>query len=142
MTGRPTVNRLVLATALALAIHAAAVVPGASADCDGPYPSFREVAPTARRVVYGIVTATRPGPADWGDGRTSRFTIQGWALNEGPRPDVVEVRDVVSQPCAGYLAAGPGEKVVVALDGVAFSPRVAANAIAWVDARAPDVIGI
>jgi hypothetical protein len=114
----------------------------ARAECDGPYPPFREAAATADRIVYGEVVDAQP--VDWGvgDGLTSRFAVQGWSLLGGARPDRVEVMDLVSQPCAGYLVARLGDWVAIAFEGRAFSTNVEVNAITWIAGRPPDRDGL
>ncbi len=121
---------------------APALVAPVDAECDGPYPSFREVAPGAERVVVGQVVATRP--SDWGtdDLRSSRFTLQAWSLKDGLGPFSLDVDDVRSQPCAGDLVAAVGDQVAIAFDGRAFSTAVRANAIAWISGQPPDLAGV
>ncbi len=140
MIGRRLAAGLLVACAAVIVAGRPAPV---AADCDGPYPSFREAAPSARRVVIGDVVAMEPVD-QWLDmeGRSSRFTLQAWSILDGVGPVVVPVRDLVSQPCAGYLFGKVGDQVAIAFDGRAFSNRIEVNAIAWVGGRAPDRIGI
>ena len=115
----------------------------ALAECDGPYPSFRNAAPSARRIVIGQVVATLPGPPGFDDGRTSRFTLRGWSVLEGDKPVEIDVRDVQSQPCAGYIVARPGDRIAIAFEGHDFTPPMVVNAVAWIeDAGAPPFDGI
>jgi len=128
--------------ALTAILLGALAVPGARADCDGPYPSFREAAPSAKRVVYGDVVAVEPVQGAGPDGRSSRFVLEGLSVVGSIRRERVEVRDLQSQPCAGYLVARVGDRVAIAFEGRAFSPGIEVNAIAWLSGEPPDLIGI
>jgi hypothetical protein len=134
--------RLLVAAAAFVAGGLLASAPGAAAECDGPYASFREAAPTAQRIVYGEVVAVRPVEWGVGDGLTSRFTVEGWSLLGGARPDIVDVDDVLSTSCSGYLIARLGDRVAIAFSGRAFATRVEVNAIAWLEGRLPDRVGL
>lgn len=102
----------------------------AAAECDGPPPPFRETVTTARQVVIGEVVATRPSESSVG-ARSSRFTVKVSHLVRGEPFPLVEVNDLMSQPCASYLVAGVGDRVALALRATAFTPPVEANGIAW-----------
>jgi hypothetical protein len=73
-----------------------------------------------------------------GDGRSHRFTIQVTNVLRGDRSARVDVNDVISQPCSGYLTASMGDRIALALDATAFSPAVEANGAAWLIGRPPD----
>jgi len=110
-------------------------------ECDGPFASFRNAAPSARRIVIGDVVATLPGPPVENDGRTSRFTLEGWSVLDGDQPITIDVRDLLSQPCAGYIVARPGDRIAIAFDGHDFVPLTVVNAVAWIG-PAPEFLGI
>jgi hypothetical protein len=118
-----------------------AVAPDVAAECDGPFPSFRHAAATAQRVVVGQVTGILPDPGEPIDGRFTRFILDGRSVLDGDAV-VIEVRDVISQPCAGYLLARPGDQVAIAFGGTDFQPPVAVNAIAWLGGVPPPRDGI
>ncbi len=109
-------------------------------ECDGPYPSFKNAAPTARRIVIGEVVAAFPGPVGPQDGRTSRFTLRGRSVLEGDAPIEIGVIDLQSQQCAGYILARPGDRIAIAFDGHEFGQVV--NAVAWLEGEPPDLVGI
>jgi hypothetical protein len=134
-----------LLAGLALAAAVITVVgepPLARADCDGPYASFRDTAASARLVVVGDVVAIEPVEWMWPDGRSSRFTLRAWSVRDDTGPIDLPVRDVLSQPCAGYLPARIGDQVAIAFEGRAYSPQVTVNAIAWVGGSPPNLDGI
>jgi hypothetical protein len=110
-------------------------------ECDGPFASFQNAAPSARRIIIGDVVATLPGPPVENDGRTSRFTLQGWSVLDGDEPITIDVRDLLSQPCAGYIMARPGDRIAIAFDGHDFVPLTVVNAVAWIG-PAPEFLGI
>jgi hypothetical protein len=110
-----------------------------AAECDGPIPSFREVAPTARTIVIGDVTAVHPGGlTNGGSGdRWSRFTLAVRFVVRGSAPATMRVRDLPTQPCAPGLIARRGDRIAIAFDGQAFTPAMAVNAAAWIDGEPP-----
>ncbi|MFP5342893.1 MAG: hypothetical protein ACLGIJ_08220 [Candidatus Limnocylindria bacterium] len=126
------------------AIAAAGRVEVVAAECDGPYPSFTNAAPTASRVLIGQVVAIDPGPDAPPDeaGRTSRFFLRGWSVLEDDR--IVEERfeDVQSQPCAGYVVGRVGDVIALAIGGRDFEPPQVVNAVAWIQGVPPQRIGI
>jgi hypothetical protein len=127
--------------ALGLLAGVSLVTPSSAlAECDGPYPSFQNAAPTARRIVIGEVIAGFPGPVGPQDGRTSRFTLRGRSVLEGDAPIEIDVTDLQSQQCAGYILARPGDRIAIAFDGHEFGQVV--NAVAWLEGRPPDLIGV
>ena len=139
-TLRPVVRRL-----LALLVVAAGVVlapPIALGECDGPFPSFEHAAPSARRIVIGQVIATLPGAEAFEDGRTSQFVLRGWSVLENDRAVEIDVRDVLSQPCSGYIVARPGDRIAIAFEGHDFAPAMVVNAVAWLQGEPPPFDGI
>jgi len=121
-----------------IALVAVVARPGtASADCDGPYPSFREVAPSASTVMIGtVVDAQIEQGWDW----AHRFTLQVDQVLRGSVAPMIAIRDLPSQPCAPFIAAKPGSRIALALDGFAYDPPIKVNAVAIIDgARAEDI---
>ena len=125
-----------------LLVVAVLVTPAtAVGECDGPFPSFQHAAPSARRIVIGQVVAVLPGPIS-PDGYTSRFTLRGWSVLDGDVPVEFDVRDVQSQPCAGYIVARQGDRIAIAFDGHDFTPPQVVNAVAWLQGAPPSFDGI
>lgn len=116
--------------------------PPAIAECDGPFPSFRNVAPSARQIIIGQVVAAADDRADRTDGRTSNFLLRGWSVLEGSRPIEVQIQEVPTQPCAGVIVARPGDEIAIAFGGRDFQPPQVVNAVAWLSGAAPQLIGI
>lgn len=118
-------------------IAMAAVVLGGSpvvAECDGPPPSFRDALSTAKRIVIGDVTAVHGG-GSWGigsDGSSSRFTLGVDLVLRGHAPAVMEIQDLVMQPCAGTVIARKGDRIALAFDALDFTPPIRVNAVAWI----------
>ena len=131
-----------LALALGVAFTVSLAPPVALGECDGPFPSFRQAAPTARRIVIGQVIAALPGAQGLDDGRTSRFTLRGWSVLDGDQPVEIDVEDLQSQPCAGYIMARPGDRIAIAFEGVDFTPAQVVNAVAWLQGDPPRFGGI
>jgi hypothetical protein len=123
------------------ALVAVAARPGmASAECDGPYPSFREVAPTASTVLVGTVVDAQleGGGWDW----AYRFTLQVDQVLRGSAAPTLAVRDLPSQPCAPFIAAKAGSRIALALDGFAYEPPIKVNALAVIDGANAEDIGV
>ena len=123
-------------------IAMAAVAVGGSpvvAECDGPPPSFRDALSTAKRIVIGDVTAVHGGGlAEVGaDGRSSRFTLRIDLVLRGHAPSIMEIQDVVMQPCAGTVIARKGDRIAVAFDALDFTPPIRVNAFAWIRGTPP-----
>ncbi len=116
--------------------------PIALGECDGPFPSFEHAAPSARRIVIGQVIATLPGAEAFEDGRTSQFVLRGWSVLENDRAVEIDVRDVLSQPCSGYIVARPGDRIAIAFEGHDFAPAQVVNAVAWLQGEPPPFDGI
>lgn len=111
-------------------------------ECDGPFPSFEHASLNARRIVIGQVVATLPGAEPLEDGRTSQFVLRGWSVLEDDRPVEIDVRDVKTQPCAGYIMARPGDRIAIAFEGRDFVPAQVVNAVAWLQGDPPPFAGI
>jgi hypothetical protein len=132
-----------LVTILGLLAAGIVVMPSSAlGECDGPFPSFEHAAPSARRIVIGQVIATLPGAEALDDGRTSQFVLRGWSVLEDDRPVEIDVRDVQSQPCAGYIVARPGDRIAIAFEGHDFAPAQVVNAVAWLQGDPPRFDGI
>lgn len=116
--------------------------PPAIAECDGPFPSFRNAAPSARQIIIGQVVAAADDRADRTDGRTSNFLLRGWSVLEDSRPIEVQIQEVPTQPCAGVIVARPGDEIAIAFGGRDFQPPQVVNAVAWLSGAAPQLIGI
>ena len=137
---RPVVRRL-----LTFLMVAGAVVLAPSAalgECDGPFPSFEQAAKSARRIVIGQVIATLPGAEAMEDGRSSQFVLRGWSVLEDDRPVEIDVRDVKTQPCSGYIVARAGDRIAIAFEGHDFAPAQVVNAVAWLQGDPPPFDGI
>lgn len=100
----------------------------ARAACDGPAPSFRHGARTAQTLVVGEVTAAVPA-ADAG-GFAREFTLRVDHVLRGAAPPVMELRDLVMQPCAGLLLVHRDDIVALAFGAREFDTDV--NAVAFV----------
>jgi hypothetical protein len=124
---------LFIATLLAIAL-AGQLAPPVRAECDGPHPAFERTVATARRLVIGEVVAVRPGGRWEVDdfGVSSRFNVRVDVVLRGGSPPVLEIDDVMTQPCAAPLVARRGDRVLLALDGSDFVPPMPANMIAWI----------
>jgi hypothetical protein len=124
---------LSVASAIALTVGGT----GASttfAECDGPVPSFRKALGTAQRVVIGDVIDVRLGGLlePQADGRSSRFTLRVRHVLRGEAPKVMDIRDLVTQPCAGSIVARPGDRIAIAFDAIDFTPPMVVNSAAWI----------
>lgn len=114
-----------------------------AADCDGPMPEFDKVVRTAQTIVIGEVVAVHPGGA-WDPafgGIASRFTLKIEHLIRGAADEIVEVKDLPSQPCSSVIGARLGDRIALAVNGTAFTPPVQANMIAWIDGPPPPDFG-
>jgi len=125
---------------LALAVTVSGPEP-ASAECDGPVPSFRAVAPTAERVVIGDVVAVRPRAQD-GSGGSSRFTLRVRFVLRGEAPKVMEINDLSTQPCAADVIARVGDRIALAFDGIEYTPPTRVNTVAWIRGTPPSFVGV
>jgi hypothetical protein len=90
--------------------------------------------------VIGEVVGGFPEPVGPQDGRTSRFTLRGLSVLDGDRPMDIDVTDLQSQQCAGYVIARLGDRIAIAFDGHEFGQVV--NAVAWLEGQPPDLVGI
>jgi hypothetical protein len=114
-----------------------------TAECDGPFPSFRELTKTAATIVVGHVVAVHPGGA-WDPlqgGVASRFTLGVEYVLRGQSPAFAEIDDLPTQPCASVIGARLGDQIALAIGGRAFEPPVPANMVAWIDAVPPPGFG-
>ncbi len=136
--------RLALVAIVAVAALSVAVAPVA-AECDGPYPSFREALPTAQRVVIGDVIAVHSGgswsPAAFG-GLSSRFTLRVRYVPRGSAPAQMEIVDLPTQPCAEMVIVREGDRIALLFDGTAFTPPVQVNVAAWIRGTPQDFPGV
>ena len=112
------------------------------AECDGPYPSFRNVAPGAERILIGEVVRVAPASERHDDGRTASFVLRGRSVLEESRSVEEVFQDVPTQPCSGRILARVGDVIAVAFQGRDFQPPMVVNAVAWIDGAAPEGIGI
>jgi len=99
----------------------------ARAACDGPAPSFRHGVATAETLVVGEVTDAIPA-ADAG-GFARAFTLRVDHVLRGTAPPVMELRDVVMQPCAGVILVQRGDVIAIAFGAREFDMDV--NAVAY-----------
>lgn len=127
-------RRLVAAAIFAigvLAVDAGSV----AAECQGSPPSFRDALSTAERIVVGDVVALRDGGlAEPRPNRpsSSRFTLRIRYVLRGQAPAVVQIRDLVAQPCAGVIVARKGDRIAIAFDALDYTPPIRVNAVAWI----------
>ena len=132
-----------LVTILGVLITGFVVSPSAAlGECSGPFPSFERASASARRIVIGEVIATLPGAEPMEDGRSSQFLLRGWSVLEDDRPLEMEIRDVETQPCSGYIVARPGDRIAIAFDGHDFAQAQVVNAVAWLQGEPPPFEGI
>lgn len=105
-----------------------------AAECDGPIPSFRSVAATAKRVVIGEVVAVHPSEltVEGADGRSSRFTLRVTDVPRGGAPKTMEIDDLPTQPCASIVVARVGDRLAIAFDAIDFEPPMRVNTAAWI----------
>jgi hypothetical protein len=136
---------IVLAVASSLAVALTATTAGrALADCDGPVPSFRDHAESAKRIVIGDVVAVDPS-APWTDdwGRSSRFTLRVRYALRGQAESVMALTDLAFLPCADHIIiAREGDRIAVALDATGFTPPISFTTVAWISGTPPDFAGI
>ena len=111
---------------LALLVAAVLSSPRAHAACDGPAPSFRRGVGSAETVVVGEVTAAKLLPDD---GFARDFTLRVDHVLRGVAPPVMELRDVVMQPCAGVILVNAGDVIAIAFGAREFDTDV--NAVAF-----------
>jgi hypothetical protein len=115
---RPRVVRGILATSFAFVAFAVGPLQVA-AECDGPVPSFSGAVATAKRVVIGDVVAVREGglvkPAA-SAGSSSRFTLRVRYAVVGDAEKSMEIRDLLTQPCAGVVQAREGDRIALAFN--------------------------
>jgi hypothetical protein len=57
-------------------------------------------------------------------------------------PDaVIEVDDLPTQPCAGVVGARRGDRIAIAVDGLALESRIKVNMVAWINSVPPPGFG-
>ncbi|MDF2734332.1 MAG: hypothetical protein K0S97_955, partial [Chloroflexota bacterium] len=54
----------------------------------------------------------------------------------------IDVRDVQTQPCSGFIVARPGDRIAIAFEGHDFAPAQVVNAVAWLGGEPPPFDGI
>lgn len=116
----------VVVLSLALLLAAVLAAPPAHAACDGPAPSFSRGVESAETVVVGEVTAAER-LRDVGFARD--FTLRVDRMLRGVAPPVMELRDVVMQPCAGVILVNVGDVIAIAFGAREFDQDV--NAVAF-----------
>lgn len=134
--------RLISAMVLALGLGIAAAGT-ALADCDAVMPSFHDYAPSTKLVVIGDVTAVERSPWQDAEGRSSRFTLRVSAVLRGRAPAVMRLRDIAYSQCADHkILVAKGDRIALALNGVAFTPPVPFSTIAWIRGRPGGWFGV
>jgi hypothetical protein len=125
--------RLSVASAIAMTVIGTSATT-TLAECDGPVPSFRKALGTAKRIVIGDVVKVRSGGLlePQADGRSSRFTLRVRHVLRGEAPRLMDIRDLVTQPCAGSVVARPGDRIAIAFDAIDFTPPMVVNSAAWI----------
>ena len=103
----------------------------ARAACDGPIPSFREAARSAKVIVVGTVTATDPRDGD-PPGYASAFEIRVDHVLKGEAGARLALDQLQQSPCSGVLFVPQGAVIALALDAQAFQPPMAVNAPAFI----------
>ena len=113
------------------------------ADCDGPFPAFRQLVKSAKTIVIGdVVAVSRGGAWDAVDGGvSSRFTLKIAFLLRGSSDATIEVDDLPTTQCASVVGARLGDRIALAVDGSAFDRPSGVNMVAWIDAVPPPGFG-
>jgi hypothetical protein len=44
----------------------------------------------------------------------------------------MDIRNLVTQPCAGSIVARPGDRIAIAFDAIDFTPPMVVNSAAWI----------
>jgi hypothetical protein len=114
--------------AMALVVAAPAE---ARAACDGPFPSFREAAPSARTIIVGTVTAIDP-EADDPPGYASVFELRIDHVLKGDAAPRMTIDHLGPSPCSPTLFAPMGAVIALALDATAFDPPLNVDAPAFI----------
>lgn len=143
-TSRPGFVRGLLAAVLAFGALTVSPLPVA-AECDGPVPSFRDALSTAQRIVIGDVIAVRDGglvEATANGGWSSRFLLRVRYTPVGEAEPTMEIRDLSTQPCAGFVIAREGDRIALAFDATDFTPPIQVNTVAWIRGVPWDFIGV
>lgn len=87
---------------------------------------------TAPTVVVGEVMAVGEVDPAW---TRSEFTLRVDHVLRGTAPPVMEIRDLVLQPCAGVVTATVGDVIAIALGAVEFETEV--NPVAFIRGAPP-----
>ncbi len=104
------------------------------ATCDGPFPSFREVAPSAETIIVGTVVAVTPSAGD-PPSYARGFEYQIEHVLRGPDEvgTTVEFDGLLAQPCSGVLVVQSGDVIAFAFGGTAFQPPIDVIAPAYIE---------
>ncbi len=129
---RASFVRIVILASLALGLTGASTQPVA-AECVSftPWPSFLEVAPTAKRIVVGTVAATPQGGGQ-------PFTLEVEEVLRGSAPGTMHIKGVESgvppgrSACIGQLIARFGDRIAIAFDGRAKGVKGRVTTAAWI----------
>lgn len=137
-----------LGLVFASAATALLVTASPAAACSGPYPSFREAAPGAQRVVIGDVSAIMdPTEAAESDGWSTRFVVRVlWTLRGEPAAEIL-VDHHFATACLSYLAARLGDRLALAIDArreplLPSSGPIFYAAAAWIRGTPPEADGV
>lgn len=100
--------------------------------CDGPAPSFANGVQTAGTLVIGEVIAA--GPPVFAPDSFS-FSLRVDHVLRGDAPDVMKFKDLVLQPCAGWVTVRMGDVIALALGANEFGGEV--NPVAFIRGSPP-----
>jgi hypothetical protein len=115
------IGRILTAASIAI-VGALGVAGGTAADCQGEPPPFAETVASAKQIVIGDVVNVDAGN-DAGQGRSRRFTLQVSNVVRGEPAARLDIDNVMTQPCAGDIVAALGDRIALALNATAFTPR-------------------
>lgn len=116
-----------------------------AAECDGPVPSFHDALATAKRVVIGDVVAVRRGGMvrpTASDPSSSHFLLRIRYTPVGTAPTFMLIRDLPTQPCAGFVLAREGDRIAMAFGAIDYSPPIEVNTVAWIRGTPWDHAGV
>ena len=116
-----------LALATIALVGVLAIAAPARGACDGPAPSFTNGVQTADTLVIGEVVAA--GPPVFAPNSFS-FSLRVDHVLRGDAPDVMEFKDLVLQPCAGWVTVKMGDVIALALGASEFGGEV--NPVAFI----------
>jgi hypothetical protein len=128
--------RIVILVSLIYGLSAVSVQPAAAECSSWPvWTSFREVAPTSRRIVIGVVEKTPQGGGQ-------PFTLDVEEVLRGRAPARMRIKGVESgvpprmrDACAGYLYARFGDRIAIAFDGRSVSVKGRVTTAAWIEGQ-------